>query len=87
MGIDQEFIDGYIMLADMMFENLNASEKLRHKVLHRQVRDTLTLYYDNDYEDVADFSTSVYQSKFINHFHKVMSEYAGNKEMVDAFRI
>lgn len=86
LGIDQEFLDGYIMLVDWMFENLGEDEQLLYSDLYGRVKAMLTkLYLENDKGGTAIY-TAITHSDLIQDFLNKMAPIAANKKLVSDFK-
>ena len=86
IGIDQEFIHGYKMLMEMMFEHLNDAQKSQHLELYKEAGDSLDHYYAKDIDGEMNFSIAVANSAVINKFLFEMSIAPKNQEIIEALK-
>ncbi|MEY8848671.1 hypothetical protein AB9K26_07640 [Psychroserpens sp. XS_ASV72] len=83
-GIDQEFYNAYVMLSDLMFENLSEKQKNDYKILHSEVKEQLYEFYKNDDNDVENFHVALSQSNTFKDFLKAMQQVEENSPIIDA---
>ncbi|BAO77690.1 hypothetical protein [Winogradskyella sp. PG-2] len=85
-GIDQEYYDSYIMLVDIMFNNLSEDLKKQHKDLYSRMRSELKQFYKNDQSDKENLHRALSKSKLFKEFLKEMGSEANNIEVIDALK-
>ncbi len=68
VGIDQEFLYGFPMLIDKIYQNLNNRQRRATSELYKNLKDSLVQYYDLDLAGAKDISVSLKTSIVFNEF-------------------
>ncbi|WP_282042917.1 hypothetical protein [Winogradskyella flava] len=85
-GIDQEFFNSYIMLADHMFNNLPNTLQKKYQSLFEDSKSELTQFYKDDEEDKRDFAVAISNSEKIGEFLDAMRLEVRNVEVLEALK-
>jgi len=86
IGIDQEYVNGYSLQFDWMYNNLDSKKKDFLSEKHSAVQDTLTrMSIERDTKNIPLYSAIV-KSEFIQDYLSQMSRDAKNIQLVEAFR-
>lgn len=86
LGIDQEFIFGYQMLMDKIFDNLSPKQQARNKKHYLRATDSLKAYYTKQFTGGPDFSESVKSSVILAKFFTEAIREPKNRPVVEAFQ-
>lgn len=92
IGLDQEFLYGYLPLIKKAYGNLPEKDKRIHKKKFHRVIDTLNHYYALEIESSfneeqkKDFVVLFHNSKFVNSFLDALSVNEKNKKIVGAIK-
>lgn len=87
IGIDQEFVFGYIPLIEEMYQNLPAEEQRRLASLKNACIDSLEVYFQRDIEGTGSVSRFVKHSIEIDSFLSVAAIVEVNKPIEEAIRM
>ncbi|MDT0557576.1 hypothetical protein RM697_02875 [Ichthyenterobacterium sp. W332] len=85
-GIDQEYYDSYIMLADMMYNNLSNVLKKQHKELYTKTIAELRTFYKNDQNDKQNLHVALSNSEVFQKYLKTMESQPNNIEIIEALK-
>ena len=85
-GIDQEFYDSYVMLIDMMYNNLSKDLRVQHADIYNNMLVELKQFYINDQGDKENLHLALSKSKLYKDFLKAMESKSSNIEVIDALK-
>ncbi len=85
IGIDQEFVDGFLMQLDWMYANLGTEQQRQHSAQYSAVKDSIHRMYQDEHTKKISFTYSIKKSKFIQNYLKLMKNEQKNLPLVDAF--
>jgi hypothetical protein len=83
-GIDQEYYDSYVMLADKMYNNLSEQAQKAHSELYMKTVSKLKKFYKDDADDKKNLHVAIAGSQLYNKFISVMASEAKNLEIIEA---
>ena len=67
-GLDQEFLYGFPMLIDKLYENLSKRQRQTTSELYKSLKDSINQYYKLDLSGKEDISVSLKKSVIFNEF-------------------
>lgn len=83
-GIDQEYYDSYVMLAEKMYNNLSKQAQKTHIELYNKTVSKLKQFYKDDLEDKQNLHVSLSKSKLYKEFISAMASESKNIEIIEA---
>ena len=86
IGIDQEFLTGFPMLIDIMFENLNKEARIKNQPLYQRAVDSLKMYQVDYISKDISLYDRIKKSEILQNYFEAVSEEPLNVAVVDAFK-
>lgn len=84
-GIDQEFYDSYVMLFDLMYENLSTAEQAEGKAVFTEARDSLNAFYLRELINGDYYLSLIRESEIVAECIKLFAKTEHNHSIIEAF--
>jgi len=86
IGIDQEFIDGFMWQIDCMFDNLNVSDQKLHSNQHKSVQSSINKMFLDYKTNNISYISALKKSNQVQDYLDLMKNEPKNVSLVEAFR-